>query len=175
MFTSRVEYRLILREDNADTRLVPVGHKIGLVNDEIYKKTFDKQTRIQNEIERLKARHIDKILKRPGVSYEEAVPDSERTPIISKESKVVEIEIKYEGFITRQLKEIQRLSKVERIKIPQDMDYKSINSLSMEIREKLSKARPVNLGQASRISGVTPVAISILMIYLDAKRRSGNP
>ena len=172
MFTSRVEYRLILREDNADLRLTPIGYNIGLVGKATYEKTIEKIGRIGSEIDRLKMRRLEKILRRPGMSYDETVPAEDRIGISEEEKKVVEIEIKYEGFIKRQLKEIERLGKIERIKIPENLDYKNINCLSSEIKEKLSLARPINLGQASRISGVTPAAISILMIYLDSARRS---
>jgi tRNA uridine 5-carboxymethylaminomethyl modification enzyme len=112
------------------------------------------------------------MLRRPGMSYDETVPAKDRIGISEEEKRVIEIEIKYEGFIKRQLKEVERFGKIERIKIPEDLDYKNINCLSSEIKEKLSKARPINLGQASRISGVTPAAISILMIWLDNARRS---
>lgn len=172
MFTSRVEYRLILREDNADLRLAPIGYDIGLVGKAVYGKTVEKNDRIRSEIARLKTGRLEKTLRRPGTSYEEIVPAEERRGISEEEKKVIEIEIKYEGFIKRQLKEIERLGKIERIKIPEGLDYKNINCLSAEIKEKLSRARPINLGQASRISGVTPAAISILMIYLDGARRS---
>ncbi|MCX5678105.1 MAG: tRNA uridine-5-carboxymethylaminomethyl(34) synthesis enzyme MnmG [Candidatus Omnitrophica bacterium] len=172
MFTSRVEYRLILREDNTDLRLTPIGYNIGLVNEATYKKAVAKNARIGSEINRLKMTRLEKKLRRPGASYEEVVPAEDRINISEEEAKVVEIEIKYEGFIKRQLKEVGRLGKIERIKIPEGLDYKKINCLSSEIKEKLSRARPINLGQASRISGVTPAAISILMIYLDSARRS---
>lgn len=189
MFTSRVEYRLILREDNADLRLTPIGHKTGLVREEIYDAVIKKKERIENEIQRLKSEHLEKILRRPGVSYADAVTIPGPGPGISRDSGAgarnygnyelspeeineVEIEIKYEGFIKRQLSDIGRFDKLERIRVPENMDYKVINGLSSEIKEKLSAIRPLNLGQASRISGVTPAAISILMVWIDKIRRS---
>ncbi|MFH1190076.1 MAG: tRNA uridine-5-carboxymethylaminomethyl(34) synthesis enzyme MnmG [Candidatus Omnitrophota bacterium] len=173
MFTSRVEYRLLLREDNADLRLCPIGYKLGLVNEETYRRTMEKEKRISSEINRLRKGRLDKRLRQPGVSYDETVPEEERPYISAEEKKVVEVEIKYEGFIKRQIKEVAKLGKIERIKIPKGLDYGKIHCLSSEIKEKLSKAAPVNVGQASRISGVTPAAVSILMVYLDSMRRSG--
>jgi tRNA uridine 5-carboxymethylaminomethyl modification enzyme len=171
MFTSRVEYRLILREDNADLRLTPIGYEVGLVNKEIYSAVMDKKGRIENEIKRLKEMRLDKILRRPGTSYSDVTPI---TDISADEINEVEIEIKYEGFIKRQLSDVGRFDKLERIRVPEDIDYKVINGLSNEIKEKLSGIRPLNLGQASRISGVTPAAITILMIWIDKMRRRGR-
>jgi len=128
-----------------------------------------KKERIGSEICRLKDQRLEKVLRRPGVSYEEVAGGGTLTP---EEIRVVETEIKYEGFIKRQINEVGRLEKVERIRIPEDTDYRNIHGLSSEIKEKLSKIRPINLGQAARISGVTPAAVSILMVYLDKVRRS---
>jgi tRNA uridine 5-carboxymethylaminomethyl modification enzyme len=119
----------------------------------------------------LKSSKYEKILRRPGVSYRNAVPADESALLSEEEMKEVEIEIKYEGFIKRQLNEIARLEKIERIRIPADIDYEVIHCLSSEVKEKLSKIQPLNLGQAARISGVTPAAISILMVYLEKARR----
>ena len=175
MFTSRVEYRLILREDNADLRLTPIGYKIGLVGEEIYRAVMKKKERIENEIKRLKGGRLEKILRRPGTSYRQTVSLEDSKALLEPdEINEVEIEIKYEGFIKRQLSDIGRFDKLERIRVPENIDYKVINSLSSEIKEKLSNIRPLNLGQASRVSGVTPAAISILMIWIDKLRRNSK-
>ncbi|MFH1479474.1 MAG: tRNA uridine-5-carboxymethylaminomethyl(34) synthesis enzyme MnmG [Candidatus Omnitrophota bacterium] len=191
MFTSRVEYRLILREDNADIRLREFGYKLGLIKTSDYKGMLGKKKRIFDEIDRLKHVKIypsakvnstlkklktssinnvttsHDLLKRPEVYFKKLkVFDKEKKYLSEDIINQVEIEIKYRGFIDRQLKEIENFKRIEFIKIPEGFDFKEVPSLSNEIIEKLNLTRPMNLGQASRISGVTPVAISVLMIYL---------
>ncbi len=191
MFTSRVEYRLILREDNADVRLRKIGYGLGLVSERDFGKTqgkikaiengisFLRQTRIKpnEEINNLlktlasaaikKSVSLEEILKRPQVS----LADLKALSIVKlnlEESafRQLEIEVKYFGFIQRQLKDVERFKHLEKINLPQKLDYAIIPGLSREIKEKLGRFKPLNLGQASRISGVTPAAISILMVYL---------
>jgi tRNA uridine 5-carboxymethylaminomethyl modification enzyme len=171
MFTSRVEYRLILREDNAQMRLAGVGHKAGLVSEKTYREALSRRARIDNEIKRLKTSRLDKRLRRQEVAYSDVAKDKP-TDITAKDAAVVELEIKYEGFIERQLSDVARMAKIERIRMPGAIDYTKIHGLSSEIKEKLSKIRPLNLGQAARISGVTPAAVTILMIYLEKTRRT---
>ena len=132
-----------------------------------------KQGRIENEMKRLKGGRLEKILRRPGTSYRQTVSLEDSKALLEPdEINEVEIEIKYEGFIKRQLSDVGRFDKLERIRAPENIDYKVINGLSSEIKEKLSNIRPLNLGQASRISGVTPAAISILMVYIEKLRRA---
>ena len=191
MFTSRVEYRLILREDNADLRLRKKGYDLGLVNKEDYQKlqkkteaikqgiSFLRTTRLKPTLQvnnRLisletspikKAVTLEEILKRPQINLEDLKSlDQVNLDIPEFASRQVEIEVKYTGFIQRQLSEVERFKNLERIRLPQDLDYSGIPGLSKEIKEKLNRFKPINLGQAARISGVTPVAISILMVYL---------
>ncbi|MFH1848365.1 MAG: tRNA uridine-5-carboxymethylaminomethyl(34) synthesis enzyme MnmG [Candidatus Omnitrophota bacterium] len=167
MFTSRAEYRLVLREDNADLRLRKFGYELGLVSREDHEKTLADQKCIDDEINSLRKKGTDRILRRPGVSYGDISVGGEGAPKISKKvARQVEMEIKYEGFIERQRRDIERFKKVEHIKIPAGTDFIKVNGLSNEVKEKLAIFKPESLGQAARISGVTPVAISALMVYL---------
>jgi len=192
MFTSRAEYRLLLREDNADLRLRERGYLLGLVSNEEYSRFKAKVKAIEGEIARLKAKKIkpdkttnekllglgsspldnvitlEELLRRPEISYVDMklFDDSTSRELFPDEALQVEIQTKYRGYIDRQGEEIQRFRKMERRHIPHDLDFSDIPGLSNEVREKLVKIRPLSLGQASRISGVTPAAISILTVYM---------
>ncbi len=190
MFTSRVEYRLILREDNADLRLRKAGFELGLVDKRDYQKTQLKQEAVKKGIGFLRARRIkptpeanklltslktaplkrtatlEEILKRPQIGINDLNMLDCGIDIPDYASQQVEIEVKYSGFIQRQLTEVEKFKNLEKIKLPQGLDYSFVTGLSREIREKLTRFRPFNLGQATRISGVTPAAISLLIVYL---------
>lgn len=191
MFTSRVEYRLLLREDNADIRLGEAGYRLGLVDKNTYQRICGKRKRIAEGLKALKEikiyptkdinnrlKKLDisplsnvstmfDLLKRPQVSFDILKNlNGLKGDFNDEEVKEIEIEVKYKGFIDRQKREIENFKRIERIKIPGDFRFKGIPGLSNEIIEKLTAGQPLNLGQASRISGVTPVAISVLMVYL---------
>lgn len=193
MMTSRSEYRLLLRQDNADLRLTPIGYKAGLIDEERYQKLLQKEKMIIDEILRVKNvalganRNVNDILlelgsakidtgvflsdliKRPELNYESlAVLDEDRPDLPDSVKEQVNIQIKYEGYITRQEKQVERFRKLEKKKIPPDIDYDKIASLRLEARQKLSALRPSNIGQASRISGVSPADISVLLVSLSA-------
>ncbi len=200
MFTSRAEYRLMLREDNADLRLGEIGHELGLVDGDTIKDNRERKQQIAAEIQRVKktvikplpmvnayleARatrpidngvHLAQLLKRAELDYHavESLAPAE-PPLREVVTRQVEIEIKYEGYIQRQLQEIERFRHLEQIRLPEDIDYACIHGLSSELREKLTTVRPASLGQASRIDGMTPAAISVLMVYLRVWKRSGFP
>ena len=191
MFTSRVEYRLILREDNADLRLSKMGFDLGLLNLTAYHKVLDKQKgikegaaflkktlikpdkKINAKLARLNSAllsrplSLEDLLKRPQISIKDLKTMHKlKTGISESAWQQIEIGVKYAGFIQRQFKDVERFKHLEKIRLPLDFDYSSLSGISREIREKLAKFRPLNLGQASRISGITPAAISLLMVYL---------
>lgn len=198
MMTSRAEYRLILRQDNADIRLTKLGYEIGLISEERYQKFLQKQENINKELERIKNVHVkpsketnevlksigsseiergmklEELLKRSEITYENiAALDPERSELTRFEKEQVEIHIKYEGYIKLQEEQISRFKKLEEKKLNENIDYEQIKGLSIEARQKLNKQKPQSVGQASRISGVPPADISVLLIYLSQKERKG--
>lgn len=197
MMTSRAEYRLLLRQDNADLRLRKKGWEVGLIDDETYDKLQEKERRIQEEIERVEhatvggsaevqslleslnstllksGTTIAELIRRPELNYKVLAPiDKERPELPEDVCEQVEINIKYDGYIRRQMKQVEQFKKLEQKKLPEDIDYEDVGSLRIEARQKLEAYRPVSIGQASRISGVSPADISVLLVYLES--RSGH-
>jgi len=183
MFTSRAEYRLLLRHDNADLRLMDKGYDIGLLDKEVYQKLLEKKRLIDEELQRLnktrvkidgtdRSEPLEQLLKRPEITYEfiEEVSPSDKT-LTSEIKKQVEIQVKYDGYISRQIEMAEKLKKVEGKRIPEDFNYGSVNGLSKEIQGKLEEIRPVSLGQASRIPGITPAAVSLLLVTIEKLKR----
>lgn len=195
MMTSRAEYRLLLRQDNADLRLTEKGYNVGLVSEERYEKFVEKRNAINEELERLKNVYVgtsekvqaiiaakestplrsgialSELLKRPELTYEDFKEvDTTRPTLPSEVVEQVMIELKYEGYISRQLKQVEQFKKLEKKRIPEDINYDNVYSLRLEAKQKLKEVHPVSIGQASRISGVSPADISVLLVYLEQRR-----
>ena len=196
MMTSRAEYRLLLRQDNADMRLTEIGHQVGLISEERYNKFIQKRENIKREIERLKTINIkpeDKVnkflrehnsselnngvklielLKRPEIKYEDLKEIVKDMPKLTRsEKEEVEIEVKYEGYIKLQLEQVEKFKKLETKILPEGINYLNLQGISLEARQKLDKFRPNSIGQASRISGISPADISVLLIHLEQMKR----
>ena len=199
MMTSRAEYRLLLRQDNADERLTKLGYEIGLISEERYQHFVEKYRQIKEEVERVKNTHVGnteqvqelldtfhstrlvsgvsmgELIRRPELNYDILSPIDDSRPELSEEVREeVNIILKYEGYIKRQQKQVEQFHKLEKRKIPGDINYENVKSLRLEAIQKLTDIRPESVGQAARISGVSPSDISVLLIYLEQKGRS-NP
>ena len=199
MMTSRAEYRLLLRQDNADLRLTPIGYEVGLISKERFEKFQNKKKNIEKEIERLKntivkpekevndllekygttplstGTKMAELLKRTELDYEKLAPIDKERPVLSKQEKEeVEIQIKYEGYIKMQEAQVEKFKKLESKILNEDIDYEKISGISLEARQKLNKFKPRSIGQASRISGVSPADISVLLVYLQQANGKNN-
>jgi len=197
MMTSRAEYRLLLRQDNADLRLTEIGHEVGLISDERYQKFLNKKANIEKEIQRLKEETVkptekvnellkkygttelstgtkmSELLKRTELDYNKLAPIDENRPELTlQEKEEVEIQIKYEGYIKMQEAQVEKFKKLETKLLPEELNYEQIKGLSLEARQKLNKFKPRSIGQASRISGVSPADISVLLIYLQVNKNN---
>lgn len=194
MMTSRAEYRLLLRQDNADLRLTKIGYEVGLIDEARYQRLLEKEEQIQKEIERVEAVHVGTteevqkllesygstplvsgasladLIRRPELSYEILAPVDKKRPELKYDVvEQVNINIKYDGYIKRQKKQVEQFKKLEKKRIPADINYEEVQSLRLEAKQKLSQIRPASIGQASRISGVSPADISVLLVYLESR------
>lgn len=194
MMTSRAEYRLLLRQDNADMRLTKIGYEVGLIDEERYQKLLKKEEMIEKEIERVEHTNVGtteavqallesyestpltsgttlaELIRRPELSYEKIAPiDKHREELPYDVKEQVDINIKYDGYINRQMRQVEQFKKLENKRIPENINYDEIQSLRLEAKQKLNKIRPSSIGQASRISGVSPADVSVLLVYLSSK------
>ena len=194
MMTSRAEYRLLLRQDNADQRLTKLGYEIGLISEERYEKLLEKERLIEEEIHRVERVNIGtseevqnllktyestpltsgttlaELIRRPELSYEKLAPiDKNRKNLPGDVAQQVDINIKYDGYIKRQMRQVEQFKKLENKMIPEDINYDEIKSLRIEAKQKLNQIRPASIGQASRISGVSPADVSVLLVYLGSR------
>ena len=199
MMTSRAEYRLLLRQDNADLRLTAIGHEVGLIDEKRYQNLLKKEERIAQEVDRVNHTNVGtsekvqqlldsygstrltsgttlaELIRRPELSYDKLKKiDEDRPDLPWDVAEQVNINIKYEGYIKRQMKQVEQFKKLENRKIPENIDYNEIQSLRIEAKQKLSQIRPASIGQASRISGVSPADISVLLVYLSAAGKTSD-
>ena len=199
MMTSRSEYRLLLRQDNADLRLTKIGHEVGLISEERYQNLLKKERQIQEEIKRVEKVYVGtseevqklleeyestplhsgsslaELIRRPELSYEILAPlDPDRPELLRGVAEQVNIHIKYDGYIRRQQKQVEQFQKLENRRLPEDLDYNEIPSLRTEARQKLMAVRPLSVGQASRISGVSPADVSVLLVWLEQRKGRKN-
>ena len=194
MMTSRSEYRLLLRQDNADERLTPMGYRVGLISEERYRKFLNKMDMVDKEIKRLEATvkppkdanpilaqygttevktgiRLSDMIKRPELDYEKLAPiDKEREPLPDAVCEQAEIKLKYDGYIKRQIMQVEQFKKMEEKLLPENQDYSDIHGLRLEARQKLNKVQPKSIGQASRISGVSPADVSVLIVWLESRK-----
>ena len=198
MMTSRSEYRILLRQDNADERLSALGRRVGLVTEEEYRAVMEKYAQVEKEQSRLEHTHVAPgpelgelltglgetppgtglsladLLRRPRVTYAALAPfDLQRPELPPRVTEQAEIRIKYDGYIKRQLRQVEEFSKMESRRLPDGLDYTAIRGLRLEARQKLQKIRPENFGQASRISGVSPADVAALMVYVESMKNEG--